>query len=130
MERMREIAIAHAERSSTEHFLHTLHTFGGIFLAMTLLSFSGCSAQQKLNEACRNKISPSVVTFLSDSLNSSGINLIITLNDTTGIGEIFPSIRIANAKIALGHFSKGEIALLCKHKNVVYIETPKKLFPK
>ncbi len=98
------------------------------FLMVCVLA--GCSSSQSVVEMCGNKISPSVVSFLTDSANASTINLIIILKDTSDIAVHFPAIRIANSSIALGHFSKDEIALLCKHKNVVYIETPKKLFPK
>ncbi len=91
--------------------------------------FIGCASSAQDGSLCGNKISPSVASFFSDSLITSRLNVVVTVRDTAGLRKEFPSLEIANSKIALGQLTKDELSALCRRESIVYIETPKISFP-
>ncbi|MDD8017022.1 MAG: hypothetical protein PHP42_01490 [Bacteroidota bacterium] len=101
-----------------------------IIAFIMIVSFAGCSSSHIHWDACSRKVARTVAQFLSDSSDVSRLSCIITIDDSTGLRHEFPFLRIANAKIALGHFSKQEIVALCRHEKILFIDTPKTLFPK
>ena len=110
--------------------LEATSIFSGIFFAMTLLFLSGCSAQQELNEACRNKISVTLFSLLEQSTSyDQQFEIIAILSDSVGIRSSFQTLNIPNQNVALGHLTKQEILRLCKVVSVQYIELPKTRFP-
>ena len=94
-----------------------------------ILCIEACSSSRLSDELCENKISHSLQSKLAGVGLEEQIAVVVTLKDSTGVKADFPSLRIANAQIALGHLAKNEIFALCRHKNVAYIDIPKTLYP-
>lgn len=100
------------------------------FLLLLISSVYGCIFRQTQDALCNNKVSASLQSILSESIQDTvRISVTVIMTDSAGISESFPALSIPNAKVALGHLTKEEISSLCRHKNVQYIDIPKILFP-
>ncbi|MFA6542424.1 MAG: hypothetical protein WCT99_12570 [Bacteroidota bacterium] len=97
--------------------------------SLLIIAFAGCASTFDVSHQCGNRVSSSVAAFFSSGNDTAHIRVIVTVSDTAGLRREFPSMQIVNSRIALGHLMKSEIVALCRHKNIVYIETPKKSFP-
>lgn len=57
------------------------------------------------------------------------IEIIVTLSDTATVADQFPMLTFPNSTIALGHLTRAQIAVICRHRNVVLIDRPKTFRP-
>lgn len=101
-----------------------------LYCAITIVLFIvACFAQPQETDSCATKISHQLQATLSHHHLEEKIRIIATVNDTSGLSFDFPALRIANARIALGHLTKAEILSLCRRSNVLRIDIPKTLYP-
>ena len=102
-------------------------------IALTLFFFifciEACLSSRHPDEICESKISHSLQSKLAGVGLEEQIAIVVTLKDSAGVKTDFPSLRIANPQIALGHLVKHEIFALCRRKNIEYIDIPKTLYP-
>jgi len=101
-----------------------------LLVTAVFLATEACPSQTQLRDSCQSKISRRLQAQLSEKDLNEPINIIATVSDTAGLRVEFPMLRIVNSKIVLGHLTRDEILSLCRLKNVVRIEIPKKFYPK
>lgn len=100
------------------------------FIITGTIIFVGCTAEKAHQTECGDKLSPRVQHVLAQVENDTArISVVVTLRDSSGIATEFPFLSVQTARVALGHLTKEEISILCKHSNVQYIDTPKARFP-
>jgi hypothetical protein len=90
----------------------------------------GCASPPESPWPCGNKLSSPLAAAVRASADSTVHSVVITLADSTGLAAAFPGLRIANARVALGHCTKRELFTLCSDGRVVSIDTPKISYPK
>jgi hypothetical protein len=98
------------------------------FAVIALLSvLYGCSSS--IGQPCDGKLSVRMVHDMETLGVNRSIDVIITLSDTATVADQFPMLTFPNANIALGHLTRSQITLLCRHRNVVQIDRPKTYRP-
>jgi hypothetical protein len=98
------------------------------FVVIVLLCVvNGCSPP--IVQPCEGKLSVRMMHDMEKLGEYRSIDVIITLSDTATVADQFPMLTFPNANIALGHLTRSQITLLCRHRNVVQIDRPKTFKP-
>ncbi len=110
-----------------------------IFILFLLFSI-GCGTAHSVQRAnskgvtLQQKLSPRVSAWIerveAQHDTTSNIDVVLSLNDTTGIRAVIPKIVIANAAVATLSATSSDIRTLCSLKQILYIEISKQFFPK
>jgi hypothetical protein len=95
---------------------------------LCLLALIGTAACRDVSapDICRQKISPRLLHELSETGGKEKqYRVVIRFSDSTGIGQVAPSISIASNSVATGFLTADEIRKLCALKQIQFIDLPK-----
>jgi hypothetical protein len=98
----------------------------GIVLAAIIIG-SGCASEPAARKEC-TKFSGSLVYQMSIVHDSTeAIEVLLYLNDSTGIRDAFPNISVSTATIATARLTVAELEMICSLPQIRYIEKSRKL---